>query len=38
VDPAAAITAVITRMRELERERDALRKALDRVQDIVGKM
>jgi hypothetical protein len=38
VDPAAAITAVITRMRELERERDALRKALGRVQDIVGKV
>jgi hypothetical protein len=38
MDPAAAISSVLTRMRDLERERDALRKALGRVQDIVGKM
>lgn len=35
-DPTAAIQAVIARMRELEREADALRKAMSKIASIAG--
>ena len=38
VDPTAAIHAVIARMRDLEREADALRKAIGRIADITRGM